>query len=93
SLYDRFQPSDGYHIVPPPYTGTFMPPKPDWVFNTAPTTVETDHSAFTVQFSPTKPEQALSHTNRPTSPIIEDWVSDYENKSETKPPQIVLSFV
>nr|GEU95637.1 hypothetical protein [Tanacetum cinerariifolium] len=37
SLYDRFQPSDGYHAVPPPYTGTFMPPKPDLVFNTAPT--------------------------------------------------------
>nr|GEY18483.1 hypothetical protein [Tanacetum cinerariifolium] len=31
SLYDRFQPSDGYHVVPPPYTGTFMPPKPDLV--------------------------------------------------------------
>nr|GEV95483.1 hypothetical protein [Tanacetum cinerariifolium] len=29
SLYDRFQPSGGYHAVPPPYTGTFMPPKPD----------------------------------------------------------------
>nr|GEU43395.1 hypothetical protein [Tanacetum cinerariifolium] len=27
SLYDRFQPSGGYHAVPPPYTGTFMPPK------------------------------------------------------------------
>nr|GEY04538.1 hypothetical protein [Tanacetum cinerariifolium] len=29
NLYDRFQPSGGYHDVPPPYTGTFMPPKPD----------------------------------------------------------------
>nr|GEU74898.1 hypothetical protein [Tanacetum cinerariifolium] len=29
SLYDRFQPSGGYHDVPPPTTGTFMPPKPD----------------------------------------------------------------
>nr|GFA04998.1 hypothetical protein [Tanacetum cinerariifolium] len=29
SLYDRFQPSGGYHADPPPYTGTFMPPKPD----------------------------------------------------------------
>nr|GEX43131.1 hypothetical protein [Tanacetum cinerariifolium] len=46
SLYDRFQPSGGYHAVPPLYTGTFMPPKPDLVFNTAPTTVETDHLAF-----------------------------------------------
>nr|GEU30383.1 hypothetical protein [Tanacetum cinerariifolium] len=29
SLYDRFQPSGGYHAVSPPITGTFMPPKPD----------------------------------------------------------------
>nr|GEY91732.1 hypothetical protein [Tanacetum cinerariifolium]GEZ18773.1 hypothetical protein [Tanacetum cinerariifolium] len=59
------------HAVPPPYTGTFMPPKPDLVFNTAPTAVKTDHSAFNVKLSPTKPDQDLSHTNRPTSPIIE----------------------
>nr|GEW27464.1 hypothetical protein [Tanacetum cinerariifolium] len=93
SPYDRFQPSDGYHVVPLPYTGTFMPPKPDLVFNTAPTAVETDHPTFTVQLSPTKPEQDLSHTNRPTSPIIEDWVSDFEDEFETKAPQIVPSFV
>nr|GEV19937.1 hypothetical protein [Tanacetum cinerariifolium] len=47
SLYDRFQSSDGYHAVPLPYTGLFMPPKPDLVFNNAPTAVETDHPAFT----------------------------------------------
>nr|GEV51828.1 hypothetical protein [Tanacetum cinerariifolium] len=88
-LYD----SDGYHAVPLPYTGTFMPPKPDLVFNTAPTAVEADHSAFTVQLSPTKPTQDLSHTNRPTAPIIEDWVSDFEDEFETKAPQIVPSFV
>nr|GEV60862.1 hypothetical protein [Tanacetum cinerariifolium] len=93
SLYDRLQPSDGYHVVPPPYTGTFMPPKPDLVFNTAPTAVETGHPAFTVQLSPTKLEQDLSHTNRPTAPIIEDWVSNFEDESETKAPQIILSFV
>nr|GEW88786.1 reverse transcriptase domain-containing protein [Tanacetum cinerariifolium] len=29
NLYDRFVPSGGYHAVPPPMTGTFMPPKPD----------------------------------------------------------------
>nr|GFD47936.1 hypothetical protein [Tanacetum cinerariifolium] len=93
SLYDRFQPTDGYHAVPLPYTETFMPPKPDLVFNTAPTAVETDHHAFTVQLSPTKPEQDLSHTNRPTTPIIEDWVSDSKDEFETKASQIVPSFV
>nr|GFC22574.1 hypothetical protein [Tanacetum cinerariifolium] len=92
-LYYRFQPSDGYHVVPPPYTGTFIPPKPDLVFNTTPTAVETDHLAFNVQLSPTKPERGMSHTNRPTAPIIEDWVSDSEDESETKAPQIVPSFV
>nr|GEX67083.1 ribonuclease H-like domain-containing protein [Tanacetum cinerariifolium] len=45
----KFQPSNGYHAVPPSYTGTFMPPKPDLVFNTAPTTVETDHPTFTTK--------------------------------------------
>nr|GEX02916.1 ribonuclease H-like domain-containing protein [Tanacetum cinerariifolium] len=42
----RFQPSGRYHAVPPSYTGTFMLPKPNLVFNIAPTTVETDHLAF-----------------------------------------------
>nr|GEU35518.1 hypothetical protein [Tanacetum cinerariifolium] len=69
----KFHPSDRYHVVPPPYTGTFMPPKPDLVFITASTAVETDHSAFNVQLSHTQPKQDLSHINRPTTPIIEDW--------------------
>nr|GEX37959.1 hypothetical protein [Tanacetum cinerariifolium] len=88
-----FQPSGGYHAVPPPYTGTFMPPKPDLVFNTVPTVVETNHIAFNVQLSPTKPKQDLSHTTRPISPIIEDWVFDFEDESETKALQFIPSFV
>nr|GEY26725.1 ribonuclease H-like domain-containing protein [Tanacetum cinerariifolium] len=43
--------------------------------------------------SPTKPAQDLSYTNRPTKPIIEDWVSDSKDEYETKAPQIVPSFV
>nr|GEW58906.1 hypothetical protein [Tanacetum cinerariifolium] len=93
SLYDRFQPSDGYHAVPPPYTRTFMPPTPNLVFNTTPTTVETDHFAFTIQLSPTKLDQDLSHPNRPSTPIIEDWVSNSKDEFETKAPKIVPSFV
>nr|GFA27946.1 ribonuclease H-like domain-containing protein [Tanacetum cinerariifolium] len=58
SLYDRLQPSGGYHAL-----------------------------------SPSKPAQDLSYTNRPTAPIIEDWVSDYEDESKTKVPRIVPSFV
>nr|GEU41477.1 hypothetical protein [Tanacetum cinerariifolium] len=43
--------------------------------------------------SPSKPAQDLSHTNRPTAPIIEDRVSDSEDESKTKSPQIIPSFV
>nr|GEW66728.1 putative ribonuclease H-like domain-containing protein [Tanacetum cinerariifolium] len=68
-----FQSSDGYHAVPPSYRCTFMPPKPDLVFNNAPNGVETDHFGFTIKLSPTKPDQDLSHTYRPSAPIIEDW--------------------
>nr|GFB67346.1 hypothetical protein [Tanacetum cinerariifolium] len=70
NLYDRFVPSGGYHAVPPPITGTFMPPKPDLVFHTPPSD-ENEHPAFNVQLSPTKPEQDLS--SRPSVPIIKDW--------------------
>nr|GFD48987.1 hypothetical protein [Tanacetum cinerariifolium] len=38
---------------------------------------------FTVQISPTKPEQDLS--SRPSVPIIEDWVS---NSEEDDMPQV-----
>nr|GEZ65734.1 hypothetical protein [Tanacetum cinerariifolium] len=86
SLYDRFQPSYGYPVVPLPYTGTFMPPKPDLVFNTAPTTVETDHPAFNVQLSPTNPEQDLFHTTRPITLIIEDWHVDISIPAATPKP-------
>nr|GEY53253.1 hypothetical protein [Tanacetum cinerariifolium] len=88
SLFDRIQPSGRYHVVPPLITGNFMPPKPDLVFHTAPTTVETDHSAFLIQLSPTKPAQDMSHTTRPMAPIIEDWIFDLEDESEPNDSQI-----
>nr|GEW09931.1 hypothetical protein [Tanacetum cinerariifolium] len=60
NLYDRFIPSGGYHAVPPPVFGKFMPPKPDLVFHTPPSD-ENEHLAFNVQ-SVTKdvPSFALS---------------------------------
>nr|GEY53652.1 ribonuclease H-like domain-containing protein [Tanacetum cinerariifolium] len=73
---DRYHSGDGYHDVPSPYTGTFMPAKPDLVFHNAPNVNKIVHTAFNVELSPTKPDTNLSHTHRPSSPIIEDWVSD-----------------
>nr|GEX13523.1 putative ribonuclease H-like domain-containing protein [Tanacetum cinerariifolium] len=92
-IYDRYHSGDRYHAVPPPYIGTFMPPKPDLVFHDAPNVNETDHPAFNVELSPTKSDQDLSHTHRPSAPIIEDWVSDSKDDFEAEIPQDVHSFV
>nr|GEY64230.1 ribonuclease H-like domain-containing protein [Tanacetum cinerariifolium] len=40
-VHDRYKSGEGYHVVPPPYTRTSMPSKPDLVFHDAPTTHET----------------------------------------------------
>nr|GEW70755.1 hypothetical protein [Tanacetum cinerariifolium] len=45
-IYDRYQLDNRYHVVPPPYIRTFLPPKPDLDFNNAPNAVKTNHPAF-----------------------------------------------
>nr|GEW78396.1 ribonuclease H-like domain-containing protein [Tanacetum cinerariifolium] len=92
-IYDRYQSRDGYHVVPPAYTGTFMSPKPNLDFHNAPNVNETVHTAFNVELSPTKPDNELSHTHRPSAPIIKDWVSDLEDDSEAEILQNAPSFV
>nr|GEX38100.1 hypothetical protein [Tanacetum cinerariifolium] len=86
-IYDRYQLGDGYHVVPPPYTRTFMPPKLDLVFHNAPNVNETDHTAFNVELSLAKPDTNLSRIHKPSAPIIKDWVSDSEDDSKPEIPQ------
>nr|GFA43504.1 hypothetical protein [Tanacetum cinerariifolium] len=88
NLYDRFVSSGRYHAVPPPVTGTFMPPKPNLVFHTPPSD-ENEHLAFNI--SPTKHEQDLS--SRPSAPIIGDWVSNSEEDDMPQAPILVAPFV
>nr|GEV56273.1 hypothetical protein [Tanacetum cinerariifolium] len=71
SLSDSSQPSGGYHAIPPPITGTFMPPKPDLVFHTALIAVETDHSAFT---------DCDYHAKKMTQPTPKDYAHKGNNK-------------
>nr|GEV45507.1 hypothetical protein [Tanacetum cinerariifolium] len=94
-VYDRYKSREGYHVVPPPYIGTFMPPKPDLVFHYVPTMNETFPTAFNVKPSSTKPTQDLSQSNRPSAPLIEDWVSDSDDESKGEPmtAQKASSFV
>nr|GEU93199.1 copia protein [Tanacetum cinerariifolium] len=92
-IYNRYQSGDGYHAIPPPYTRTFMPHKPDLVFHDSPNVNETDHTAFNVELSPTKPDKDLSPTHRPSASIIKDWVSDSKDDSKVEIPQNTPSFV
>nr|GEY84917.1 hypothetical protein [Tanacetum cinerariifolium] len=84
-VHDRYKSCEGYHAVPPPYTGTCMPPKPDLVFYDASTVSETVPHVFNVEPSTAKPTKDMSQSNRPSAPIIEDWVSDIEDESEGEP--------
>nr|GFA37177.1 putative ribonuclease H-like domain-containing protein [Tanacetum cinerariifolium] len=87
-VHDRYKSGEGYHVVPPPYTGTFMPPKPNLVFHYASTVSETVPTIFNVEPSTTKPFKDLSQSNRPSAPFIEDWVSD--SKDESKDTECVV---
>nr|GEU41147.1 hypothetical protein [Tanacetum cinerariifolium] len=90
-----YKSDEGYHAVPPPYIGIYMPPKPDLVFHDASTVSETVPTVFNVEPSPTKPTQEMSQSNRPSAPIIEDWDSDLEDEyeGEPMPTQKAPSFV
>nr|GFD50520.1 hypothetical protein [Tanacetum cinerariifolium] len=70
-----------------------MPHKPDLVFHDSPNVNETVHIAFNVELSATKPDKALSHTQRPLAPIIKDWVSDSKDDFEAEIQQNAPSFV
>nr|GEU66398.1 putative ribonuclease H-like domain-containing protein [Tanacetum cinerariifolium] len=73
NLYDRFIPSGGYHVVPPPYTGSFMPPKPDLVFHTSPS-AKTEHLTFNEDSQTQAPKvapsfsQSFEHVKSPRHP-------------------------
>ncbi|GJU42611.1 retrovirus-related pol polyprotein from transposon TNT 1-94 [Tanacetum coccineum] len=73
---DRYKTSKGYHVVPPPYTGNFMPPKSDLVF------ADKDEYVFS-ELVTSIPDVATSEANtsesKPKSvgePLIKEWISD-----------------
>nr|GEX03854.1 ribonuclease H-like domain-containing protein [Tanacetum cinerariifolium] len=92
---DKYKLSEGYHAVPPPYTGTFMHPKPNLVFNDASNSSMTVLNVVHVESSSNKPSKDMSKILRPDAPIIEDWTSDSKDEYEIEcvPKQKEPSFV
>nr|GEX61534.1 putative ribonuclease H-like domain-containing protein [Tanacetum cinerariifolium] len=71
-VYDRFKSGEGYHAVTPPYTRTFMPPKPDLIFHDAPNVNETVPTAFNVEPSSTKPSVKIVEHPIPADHLRKD---------------------
>ncbi|GKA56222.1 ribonuclease H-like domain-containing protein [Tanacetum coccineum] len=99
---DRFKTGKGFHEVPHPYTGNYMPSRPNLSF------VGLDDSVYKTKVSKTK--TSISKTSkdivekpktiRPSAPIIEDWDTNSDNDSvfrpktdQTKPKFTKINFV
>ncbi|GKF58895.1 hypothetical protein Tco_0175681, partial [Tanacetum coccineum] len=87
---DRVKKDNGYHVVPPPLTGNYMPPLTDLSFAGLddsiymPTANKTSASVSQVetstsQTSKTSVEIPRVESVRPSGVIIEEWVSDDED--------------
>ncbi|GJV00190.1 hypothetical protein Tco_1329460 [Tanacetum coccineum] len=85
-IMDKCKTGLGYNVVPPPYTGNFMPPKPDLVYPSLDDFVDVNESA-----SESVVEKPTVETNEPKTarkedgaPIIKDWVSESEEEDVPK---------
>nr|GEV49205.1 putative ribonuclease H-like domain-containing protein [Tanacetum cinerariifolium] len=89
---DRYKTCEGYHVVPPPYTRIFLPPKPDLVFTDD---LNTSESVVNVESSVNNPSKDMSKTHRPDALIVKDWIYDSEDETEIEsvPKQREPSFV
>nr|GEW92652.1 putative ribonuclease H-like domain-containing protein [Tanacetum cinerariifolium] len=89
---EKYNTDEGYHAVPPPYTGNFMPPKHDLVFADDHVVSESVTSLPGIAKSKVKTSESKPKTV--SALIIEDWVSDSEdeNEIETETKQIKPSF-
>ncbi|GJX16921.1 hypothetical protein Tco_0217753 [Tanacetum coccineum] len=84
---DRFKTGEGFHAVPPSYTGNYMPSRPDLSF------AGLDNSVYKTKVSETittasktsKDNLKKPKTVRPSAPIIEDWDTDSDNDSVFRP--------
>ncbi|GKA93459.1 hypothetical protein Tco_0815445, partial [Tanacetum coccineum] len=91
---DRFKTGEGFHAVPPPYTGNYMPLRPDLSFAGLDESVfksavrKTTTSVLETKTSISKTSKDIIEkpkTVRPSAPIIEEWDTDNDNDSVFRP--------
>ncbi|GKE24893.1 ribonuclease H-like domain-containing protein, partial [Tanacetum coccineum] len=92
-IVDKCKTGLRYNAIPPPYTGNFMPPKPDLSFSGVEEFVnEPIVSELTVKKPVAETSEAKASADKPKvvrknngAPIIEEWVSDSKDEAESKP--------
>nr|GEY97226.1 hypothetical protein [Tanacetum cinerariifolium] len=84
---DKSKTGVGYHAVPPPYTGNFMPPKANLILADVDEYVVSESVTSVPAVATNKAKNSESKPKFVSEPLIEDWISDSEdeNKTESKP--------
>ncbi|GJS41925.1 ribonuclease H-like domain-containing protein [Tanacetum coccineum] len=73
---------EGYHVVPPPYTGNLMPPKHDFVLANKDEYVFSESVTSVPAIATSEVKTSESKPKSVSEPLIEDWISDSENENE-----------
>nr|GEZ60501.1 retrovirus-related Pol polyprotein from transposon TNT 1-94 [Tanacetum cinerariifolium] len=81
---DRYKIGEGYHAVPPPYIGNFMPPKPDLILDNMDEYVVSESVTSVLAIVINEAKTSESKPKSVSEPIIEDWISNSEDDNETK---------
>ncbi|GJZ81016.1 hypothetical protein Tco_0646010, partial [Tanacetum coccineum] len=81
-IMDKCKTGLGYNAVPPPYTGNFMPPKPNLVYPSLDDFVDVNEfvSEFVVEKPTIKTNEPKTTRKENGALIIEDWVSKSEEQ-------------
>ncbi|GJT43809.1 ribonuclease H-like domain-containing protein [Tanacetum coccineum] len=91
---DRFKKVEGYHVVPPPYTGNYMPSRPDLSFAGLDDSIYKTNVSETISSVPRIESTASKSSKdsleqpkdvRPSAPIIEEWESDSDDDCVIRP--------
>ncbi|GJX74228.1 hypothetical protein Tco_0312823 [Tanacetum coccineum] len=80
----KYKTGEGYHVVPPPYTRNFMPPKPDLILADEAEYVVSESITSVPKVPTSEVKTSESKSKSLSEPLIEDWVSDSKDENETE---------
>ncbi|GJU98584.1 hypothetical protein Tco_1327855 [Tanacetum coccineum] len=97
---DMFKKGEGYHAVPPPYTGNYMPPRADLSFarlddsvfkSTVSETITSVSKIDTIASKTSKDSLEKPKTVRSSAHLIEEWELDSEDENVLKPKEVKIT--